>query len=188
MNSDIKLDAENDGWVTIESNVLKANSSDFMLDNSSRRTTPEGHRRALVHNEKDGLTVNFNGDYPGGVTIEGEVGLGGGVKIGGGARIEGDVRIKSDARVEGAAQIDGGLILGGRLRLRKVDAPGNALPRKGNVGDIIVVQNATIDPAALINDVGLWICIGKRIGIGQGDDVLWQRLSVGEPVAGTSDD
>lgn len=176
MNSDIKLDAEGDGWVTIESNVMKVNSSDFMLDNSSRRKDTEGFRRALVHNEDDGLTINFAGDYPGNVIIEG------------GASIRGPARIKGDGRIEGRAQIDGELILGGRLRLHKIDAPGNALPRKGNVGDIIVVQNATINPEALLNDVSLWICIGKKIGLGQGDEVYWQPLSAGEPVAGTRDD
>ena len=30
-------------------------------------------RRALVHDTTDGLTVNFNRDYPGGVTIRGVV-------------------------------------------------------------------------------------------------------------------
>ena len=30
-----------------------------------------GFRRALVHDESDGLTINFNNDYPGGVTVGG---------------------------------------------------------------------------------------------------------------------
>jgi hypothetical protein len=169
MNSDIKLDAESDGWVTIESNVLKANSSDFMLDNSARRKSTDGFRRALVHNENDGLTVNFNGDYPGGV------------------RLEGDVRIEGDARIDGDASVEGGLTVAGRLRLRKIDSPDNALPRKGNVGEIIVLQNSTINPAALLNDVSVWICLGKRIGTGEDDNVWWQQISVGEPLAGTVD-
>ena len=157
MNSDIKLDAESNGWVTVESNVLKANSSDFMLDNSARRKSTDGFRRALVHNENDGLTVNFNGDYPGGV------------------------------RLEGDASVEGGLTVAGRLRLRKIDSPDNALPRKGHVGDIIVLQNSTINPAALLNDVSVWICLGKRIGTGEDDTVWWQQISVGEPLAGTVD-
>ncbi|ABD06766.1 hypothetical protein RPB_2060 [Rhodopseudomonas palustris HaA2] len=176
MNSDIKLDSEGTGWVTIESNVLKVNASDLMLDSSARRSSAEGHRRALVHDESDGLTLNFAGDYPGNVTIEG------------GANIRGPTRIKGDGRIEGRAQIDGGLSVRGRLRLHRIDSPDNALPRTGNVGDIIVVQNATITPEALLNDVSLWICIGKRIGLGQGDEVYWQPLSAGAPVAGTRDD
>ena len=67
MSSDIKLDAQDDGWVTIETNVLQSNSSDFILDNSARRQSAGGFRRALVHDETDGLTVNFAGDYPSGV-------------------------------------------------------------------------------------------------------------------------
>jgi hypothetical protein len=116
MNSDIKLDAEGDGWVTIESNVMKVKSSDFMLDNSSRRKDTEGFRRALVHNEDDGLTINFAGDYPGNVIIEG------------GASIRGPARIKGDGRIEGRAQIDGELILGGRLRLHRSTRPETRFP------------------------------------------------------------
>jgi len=48
---------------------------DVMVDSASRRTAGSvtGFRRALVHDQKDGLTINFNGDYPGGVTINGEI-------------------------------------------------------------------------------------------------------------------
>lgn len=73
MNSDIKLDADGDGWVTVETNVLRSSSSDFMLDCPPRRKGSNEFRRALVHNENDGLTVNFAGDYPGGVTIDGDL-------------------------------------------------------------------------------------------------------------------
>src|SRR6476646_1413866 len=158
MSSDIKLDAQDDGWVTIETNVLKSNSSDFILDNSARRQSAGGFRRALVHDETDGLTVNFAGDYPSGVTIQ------------------------------GGARVEGGLTGVGPLRLRQVASAGNALPRTGKIGDLIVVQNDTIDPSALLSDISLWICIGKTIGLPEGNDaVWWQRISVGEPVAGTRD-
>ena len=48
---------------------------DLLLDSASRRRpgSVTGFRRALVHNQNDGLTINFNGDYPGGVTINGEI-------------------------------------------------------------------------------------------------------------------
>jgi hypothetical protein len=42
-----------------------------MLDFPARRIGPNPFRRALVHNQSDGLTVNFNGDYPGGITLNG---------------------------------------------------------------------------------------------------------------------
>ena len=70
MLGDIKLDAEKDGWVTIEADVVNAKASDFILEQNAYRTDKGGpFRRALVHNSNDGLTVNFGGDYPDGVTI-----------------------------------------------------------------------------------------------------------------------
>jgi hypothetical protein len=70
MATDVKLDEGPDGsWVLIESGVLKATATDLMLDSPSRRQRGGRLRRALVHDQADGLTVNFNNDYPGGVTI-----------------------------------------------------------------------------------------------------------------------
>jgi hypothetical protein len=72
MATDLKLDQVDGNWLIAEANVLKTTASDFILDSPSRRS-PGGapHRRALVHNSGDGLTINFNGDYPGGVTVAG---------------------------------------------------------------------------------------------------------------------
>jgi hypothetical protein len=68
--SDVKLDEGHDNWVTIEGTVLRARTADFILDSPERRGPGGGaHRRALVHDQRDGLTLNFNGDYPGGVKI-----------------------------------------------------------------------------------------------------------------------
>ncbi len=69
MSSDIKLE---DGFVIIEGNWTRLVTLDLMLDAPSRRKNNQGLRRALVHDHKDGLTVNYNSDYPGGVTIQGE--------------------------------------------------------------------------------------------------------------------
>lgn len=70
MITDVKLDADKSGWATIEGAVVNAKASDLILESPARRTKNGGpYRRALVHNENDGLTVNFNGDYPGGVRI-----------------------------------------------------------------------------------------------------------------------
>jgi hypothetical protein len=48
---------------------------DVMVDSASRRRhgLVTGFRRALVHDQNDGLTINYNGDYPGGVTINGTI-------------------------------------------------------------------------------------------------------------------
>ena len=60
--------------VTVLCNRMDVKASDLVLDSPARRK-PGGptFRRALVHDERDGLTINFNRDYPGGVTVSGEV-------------------------------------------------------------------------------------------------------------------
>jgi hypothetical protein len=53
-------------------NTFKIQGSDLLLDSSARRhLNGPSYRRALVHDQNDGLTVNFANDYPGGVTING---------------------------------------------------------------------------------------------------------------------
>lgn len=72
MPTDIRLDDPTELQVTVDAAVLKVTGSDLMLDAQARRNGKPGpHRRALVHSEGDGLTVNFNGDYTGGVVING---------------------------------------------------------------------------------------------------------------------
>jgi hypothetical protein len=66
--SDVVLD---DGeQVTVLCNNLNVQGHDLLLDSPARRK-PNGpqFRRALVHDQNDGLTVNFGGDYPGGVSV-----------------------------------------------------------------------------------------------------------------------
>jgi hypothetical protein len=63
--------------VKVTGDALHCDVPDLLLDHRLRR--PEGargRRRALVHNTRDGLTVNWNSDYPGGVTIFGPVHVG----------------------------------------------------------------------------------------------------------------
>ena len=80
--SDIVFD--NTEQITVLCNDIKIQGSDFLLDSPGRRSGHGGHlRRALVHDQADGLTINFNGDYPGGVTIVG-------VKL---LDVHGDVRL-----------------------------------------------------------------------------------------------
>jgi len=64
--SDVKLVP---GQVVIE-------AWDLALDAADRRKIPKEkspHRRALVHDFNDGLTINWGSDYPGGVTIQGQL-------------------------------------------------------------------------------------------------------------------
>lgn len=71
--SDIRFVGET---VQIEGNVQKVTCFDIELDNAGRRKNNSGKRRAFVHDFQDGLTLNWANDYPGGVTINGKVGLG----------------------------------------------------------------------------------------------------------------
>ncbi|GAB3074908.1 MULTISPECIES: hypothetical protein [unclassified Phycicoccus] len=64
--TDIRFDGD---WILLEGAVTKSATSDFMLDTAGRRSTNTPYRRALVHDFTDGLTVNWDRDYPGGVTI-----------------------------------------------------------------------------------------------------------------------
>ena len=68
MESDIKMLER--GVVQVEGNELFLQTHDIKLDSADRRSG-SGHRRALVHDHQDGLTINYGGDYPGGVTIKG---------------------------------------------------------------------------------------------------------------------
>ena len=88
MATDIQLDAGDGSVVVVDSRVLKTTASDFMLDAPGRRARNDrgahGLRRALVHDQRDGLTINFNRDYPGGVTINDVVEMNnrfGGIKL-----------------------------------------------------------------------------------------------------------
>jgi hypothetical protein len=67
--SDVVLD-EGTEQVTVVCDNLNIQGHDFLLDSSERRRpNSPTFRRALVHDQNDGLTLNFGHDYPGGVTI-----------------------------------------------------------------------------------------------------------------------
>jgi hypothetical protein len=82
-HTDIKLDeGEDQSCVVVEARILKGNgTTDFMLDGGAdrRKRVPSGpeanslHRRALVHDINDTLTINYDRDYAGGVVICGNV-------------------------------------------------------------------------------------------------------------------
>jgi len=84
MATDIKLDQQGGNWLIIEGHVLKITASDLMIDSPGRRHGgPSPFRRALVHDFQDGLTINFNSDYPGGVTVTGNLVVTGDLKVAG---------------------------------------------------------------------------------------------------------
>jgi len=70
MPTDVILDDRGGTWLTLKANAINASAADFMLNHPERRGNAGGSfRRALVHSEGDRLTINFNGDYSGGVRI-----------------------------------------------------------------------------------------------------------------------
>jgi len=119
MNTDVYLDAEDGTVVLINSRVMKVTASDFILDAPSRRRQHDPHerqhRRALVHDHSDGLTINFNSDYPGGVTIHDVVNLTNKRSVG--MTIEGVAEISAHPRLK-AAGSDGGQEQVGSLTIR----------------------------------------------------------------------
>lgn len=96
MATDIKLDQNGGTWLIAESLVFKCTASDLMLDAPTRRRGGASpHRRALVHDFDDGLTLNFAGDYPAGVKVVGTL------------RAAGDVAVAGDVTVAGSLILDG---------------------------------------------------------------------------------
>jgi hypothetical protein len=73
--SDILFDATQQ--VTVQCDNLKVEGHDFLLDSQSRRRpgNTSAFRRAIVHDQNDGLTINFGNDYPGGVTLNAVVAI-----------------------------------------------------------------------------------------------------------------
>jgi hypothetical protein len=72
MPSDITFDGD---WVNVDGNWTRLRTLDLMLDAPSRRIAQSGHRRAMVHDVNDRLTINYAGDYPNGVRINGQTSL-----------------------------------------------------------------------------------------------------------------
>ncbi len=89
---------------------LRCSHHDLHLDNASRRSTSSGHRRALVHDFSDGLTINWASDYPGGVTIRGDVTVPGTMTIAGHnvAEVIDDLLARISDLVERIEELEGG--------------------------------------------------------------------------------
>jgi hypothetical protein len=67
---------EHPDFAIVQAPVLKVEGRDFILDSAERRKSPTPtFRRAITHDQSDGLTINFNNDYPGGVTLNGVVSI-----------------------------------------------------------------------------------------------------------------
>jgi hypothetical protein len=86
MATDIVLDDVDGNHVTIKGFRLNVVAPDLVLDSPDRRTriSPTSPvRRALVHDQNDGLTVNYDGDYSGGIKLCGQVTVVDSIKVNG---------------------------------------------------------------------------------------------------------
>lgn len=102
--SDLKLEDDPDR-VILEGAIVMVTAADFVLDNASRRRAdadPAVQRRALVHDQHDGLTVNYHRDYPGGVTIRG--GAHGGIALDGTITVSGDILVRHQPPLQASKQ------------------------------------------------------------------------------------
>jgi hypothetical protein len=70
MKGDVVL---GDIGVRMQGDKVEITCHDLLLDSAERRKDADGTRRALVHDESDGLTINPGSDYPGGVRIWGPI-------------------------------------------------------------------------------------------------------------------
>lgn len=80
MSSDVILE---DNTVRITEAALKIEGPDLCIDVAGRRSAKNTSRprRALVHDFNDGLTVNWDHDYPAGVAIRGPASIDRGLVI-----------------------------------------------------------------------------------------------------------
>jgi hypothetical protein len=195
MPADILLDDPQDGWTTVQGDILRAQTTDLMLDSPERRSTDVGERRALVHDTNDGLTINYAGDYPSGVKIQGDKvkaesiefkldSPGRRLRPGGSRRAlvhdEGD-----GLTINHSGDYPGGVtIRDARLHLRVVEVQGTEyqLPAHGTPGELVLTHNTSDDPEYL-GEYALWVCIGVDPSIF--GTVWWARVPFGDSVAGT---
>jgi hypothetical protein len=158
MATDIKLDQQGGNWLVLEGSVLKTTASDFILDAPARRRGgPSPHRRALVHDPGDGLTINFAGDYPGGVTVTGDLAVTGELKLAGMAL---GATVASLQAALAAIQTASGA-LGHRLdTLERTVASLVAL-----VGAVVIPAWTTRTEVEQGDDMGMWAPSAEQLGL-----------------------
>lgn len=176
MAADLKLGGPDgdDGWLIAEGAVFKTTASDVMIDNPARRKNEAPFRRAFVHDFEDGLTINFAGDYPGGVTINR-------------AKLDGAMITKSrinDSRLDDAT-LKRPMLQGATLNLRIVERDADAgLPAEGNPGDVLVLFETSALPE-FIPRTSLWVCV-RTGGVDLNPGAWWARIPIEDPVQGTA--
>jgi len=85
----------------LEINNLLLKGADLQINNDSRRGKGTGARRALVHDGGDALTINYAGDYKGGVKIKSDT------VVGGNLTVTGKTNLKTSSYWKGGTWQDG---------------------------------------------------------------------------------
>jgi len=156
MASDIKL---TENTVIVEGDAaVELKAPDLLLDHAARRSisnNQEGSmRRALVHflpdddkNQPDKLAINFGGDYPGGVEVQGSLKVDGECTLAQGLRV-GTIRSGSPGGVEvqGSLKVDGECTLAQGLRVGTI--------RSGSPGGVEVQGSLHVEGVALTLGLG----------------------------------
>jgi hypothetical protein len=104
------MSAESD--LRLQTGQVVIDAWDLCVDSADRREvhhkTRPPHRRALVHDFDDGLTVNFDNDYPGGVTLNRVRSVTthkDGIHVAGNVRIEGRLEVTPTTPMRGALDV-----------------------------------------------------------------------------------
>ena len=114
-------------------NQVKVEAWDLCLDSKdpNRRKNDTPHRRALVHDVDDCLTINYAKDYPKGVKIQGDT------------IVDGNLAIQG-AKIHGNLEIQGQIT--NVLRVGSLEAPGGPIFGKMMIitGDVLVLNGKSI--------------------------------------------
>lgn len=163
MTTDLRLDEHGGDWVEVVAAALRLRGADLIIDDPQRRRE-DGLRRALVHDHRDGLTINLEGDYPGGVTIDGDLRLTGALFTGGAG-----LDVLDTLRAE-IADLRDAL---GRTQVDRLDQLERTLTSLAALVDAVIVPRwLTKEEVERGDDMGLRAPSAEELGL----DVTWEVL------------
>ena len=169
METNITLGDSPNFRVQVDAAALDVRATDVLLDAQHRRKSPNGHRRALVHDEGDALTANFGNDYPGGLWLNDAVVILRQTKI---FLDEGPLRAQLAGDGEHGLPENARI---GQLVLRIIQRRRGEDPIPGATGQKRTITDIG-DPEA-----SLWVCVPPT-GAMDKSRTAWRQIQLGEPV------
>lgn len=177
MPTDIALDHEGHECIALAASEIRTSASDVIIDCPARHKGKPGPRRALVHDQNDGLTINYNGDYSGGITLN-----------------DAQVRLKVHTHVGWKPILPRRGVVGElyavSLISMEAELRDTALMQIDDVLDHTEREKAPLNIAlAMLRDeiarpqaeISLWMCVG----ITSFGHARWQRIALADTVDGT---